>query len=202
MQLILDEGLVVPSELSDYNTVSLEVKGTRFTEVLFFHYDKNDSHKFRSWMSQAFACSLPENGFSQIIRNKQLMHLSKNSFIFISYESYLDVKIYSKLPFFCSIQNITKGLRGLRVRGQDSYRVLNRLLGITLDQTKKGQIFGVGVASSIFYITKIKKDEFELLIPSSYYVYCHSQIHTIAEHLKNLDMLEIDLGEFFSELRC
>ena len=57
------------------------------------------------------------------------------------------------------------------------------------------------MASSIFYITKIKKDEFELLIPSSYYVYCHSQIHTIAEHLKNLDRLEIDLGAFFSELR-
>jgi len=152
-------------------------------------------------MSQAFTCSLPEEGFSQIIRNKHLMHLSKNSFIFISYESHLDVKIYSELPFFCSIQNITKGLRGLRVRGQDSYRVLNRLLGITLDKTKKGQIFGVGVASSIFYITKIKKDEFELLIPSSYYVYCHSQIHTIAEHLKNLDRLEIDLGAFFSELR-
>jgi len=129
------------------------------------------------------------------------MHLSKNAFIFISYESYLDATIYSKLPFFCSIENITKGLRGLRVRGQDSYRVLNRLLGITVDKTKKGQIFGVGVASSIFYITKIKKDEFELLIPSSYYVYCHSQIHTIAEHLKNLDRLEIDLGAFFSELR-
>ena len=45
------------------------------------------------------------------------------------------------------------------------------------------------------------QDEFELLIPSSYYVYCHSQIHTIAEHLKNLDRLEIDLGAFFSELR-
>tara|TARA_A100001015_G_scaffold276633_1_gene335044 strand:- start:1780 stop:2241 length:462 start_codon:yes stop_codon:yes gene_type:complete len=152
-------------------------------------------------MSQALACSLPEEGSSQIIRNNHLMHLSKDSFIFISYEAYLDVKIYSKLPFFCSIQNRTKGLRGLRVRGQDSYRVLNRLLGITLDQTKKGQIFGVGVASSIFYITKIKKDEFELLIPFSYYVYCHSQIHTIAEHLKNLDRLEIDLGAFFSELR-
>jgi hypothetical protein len=201
MQLILDEGLVVPSELSDFNMVSVEAKVRRFTEVLSFHYDKNDSHEFRSWMSQAFACSLPEEGFSQIIRNKHLMHLSKNAFIFISYESYLDATIYSKLPFFCSIENITKGLRGLRVRGQDSYRVLNRLLGITLDKTKKGQIFGVGVASSIFYITKIKKDEFELLIPSSYYAYCHSQIHTIAEHLKNLDRLEIDLGAFFSELR-
>ena len=201
MQLILDEGLVVPSELSDFNMVSVEAKVRRFTEVLSFHYDKNDSHEFRSWMSQAFACSLPEEGFSQIIRNKHLMHLSKNAFIFISYESYLDATIYSKLPFFCSIENITKGLRGLRVRGQDSYRVLNRLLGITLDKTKKGQIFGVGVASSIFYITKIKKDEFELLIPSSYYAYCHSQIHTIAEHLKNLDRLEIDLGSFFSELR-
>ena len=191
----------VASELSDFNMVSVEAKVRRFTEVLSFHYDKNDSHEFRSWMSQAFACSLPEEGFSQIIRNKHLMHLSKNAFIFISYESYLDATIYSKLPFFCSIENITKGLRGLRVRGQDSYRVLNRLLGITLDKTKKGQIFGVGVASSIFYITKIKKDEFELLIPSSYYVYCHSQIHTIAEHLKNLDRLEIDLGAFFSELR-
>ena len=201
MQLILDEGLVVPSELSDFNMVSVEAKVRRFTEVLSFHYDKNDSHEFRSWMSQAFACSLPKEGFSQIIRNKHLMHLSKNAFIFISYESYLDATIYSKLPFFCSIENITKGLRGLRVRGQDSYRVLNRLLGITLDKTKKGQIFGVGVASSIFYITKIKKDEFELLIPSSYYAYCHSQIHTIAEHLKNLDRLEIDLGAFFSELR-
>ena len=201
MQLILDEGLVVPSELSDFNMVSVEAKVRRFTEVIFFHYDKNVSHEFRSWMSQAFTCSLPEEGFSQIIRNKHLMHLSKNSFIFISYESYLDATIYSKLPFFCSIENITKGLRGLRVRGQDSYRVLNRLLGITLDKTKKGQIFGLGVASSIFYITKIKKDEFELLIPSSYYVYCHSQIHTIAEHLKNLDRLEIDLGAFFSELR-
>ena len=201
MHLILDEGLVVPSELSDFNMVSVEAKVRRFTEVLSFHYDKNDSHEFRSWMSQAFACSLPEEGFSQIIRNKHLMHLSKNAFIFISYESYLDATIYSKLPFFCSIENITKGLRGLRVRGQDSYRVLNRLLGITLDKTKKGQIFGVGVASSIFYITKIKKDEFELLIPSSYYVYCHSQIHTIAEHLKNLDRVEIDLGAFFSELR-
>ena len=201
MRLILDEGLVVPSELPDFNKVSVEAKVRRFTEVIFFHYDKNESHEFRSWMSQAFTCSLPEEGFSQIIRNKHLMHLSKNSFIFISYESYLDASIYSKLPFFCSIKNITKGLRGLRVRGQDSYRVLNRLLGITLDQTKKGQIFGVGVASSIFYITKIKKDEFELLIPSSYYVYCHSQIHTIAEHLKNLDRLEIDLGAFFSELR-
>ena len=201
MQLILDEGLVVPSELSDFNMVSVEAKVRRFTEVLSFRYDKNDSHEFRSWMSQAFACSLPKEGFSQIIRNKHLMHLSKNAFIFISYESYLDATIYSKLPFFCSIENITKGLRGLRVRGQDSYRVLNRLLGITLDKTKKGQIFGVGVASSIFYITKIKKDEFELLIPSSYYVYCHSQIHTIAEHLKNLDRLEIDLGAFFSELR-
>ena len=39
MKLILDEGLVVPSELSDYNTVSLEAKVTRFTEVLFFHYN-------------------------------------------------------------------------------------------------------------------------------------------------------------------
>ena len=201
MQLILDEGLVVPSELPDFNTVSVEAKVRRFTEAIFFHYDKDDSHEFRSWMSQAFDCSLPDEGFFQIIRNKQLMHLSENSFIFISYKSYLDVAIYNKLPFFCTIQNMTRGLRALRVSGQDSYRVLKRLLGITLDETKKGQIFEVGVASSIFYITKIKKDEFELLIPSSYYIYCLSQIHTIAGHLKDLDRLEIDLGSFFSELR-